>query len=193
MPEETLFETEQPWSRTDVAALFARLSEQLAADKSFTLTVEDRIITAVVPEQLQLEIELEREWEDDQDDETTEADADGSAIAEPDVSEVSLELELTWEERAEAELKTDVTDSTTTAPADHDSTGAPTDDQTERSASHGRFHVYRDRAGEWRWRLVHRNGNIIATSGEGYASRQNARKGLRSVRVNAPAAEIVVE
>lgn len=53
-----------------------------------------------------------------------------------------------------------------------------------------RFEVFRDGAGEWRWRLVHDNGNIIADSGEGYASKANARKGLRSVKRNAAAASV---
>ena len=53
------------------------------------------------------------------------------------------------------------------------------------------FEVYEDRAGEWRWRLVHDNGNIIADSGEGYASRQKCEQGLASVRRNAPDADAV--
>lgn len=28
--------------------------------------------------------------------------------------------------------------------------------------------VYKDKKGEWRWRATHRNGNIMADSGEGY-------------------------
>ncbi|MEM4781643.1 MAG: HVO_2922 family protein, partial [Halalkalicoccus sp.] len=56
--------------------------------------------------------------------------------------------------------------------------------------SSGRFEVYRDKAGEWRWRLVHRNGNVIADGGEGYSSKRNAIKGLRSVQHNAPGAPI---
>ena len=47
------------------------------------------------------------------------------------------------------------------------------------------FEVYRDSAGEYRWRLVHENGNVLADSGEGYASRQKAQQGLDSVRSNA--------
>jgi uncharacterized protein YegP (UPF0339 family) len=54
------------------------------------------------------------------------------------------------------------------------------------------FELYVDRAGDHRWRLVHDNGNVIADSGEGYASRQKARQGLESVKRNAPAAEVVV-
>ncbi|MDZ7745151.1 MAG: DUF1508 domain-containing protein [Halobacteriales archaeon] len=53
------------------------------------------------------------------------------------------------------------------------------------------FDVYHDDADEWRWRLVHRNGNIIATSGEGYASDRSARRGMENVKRNAAAAAVV--
>lgn len=52
------------------------------------------------------------------------------------------------------------------------------------------FEVYEDRAEQWRWRLVHANGNIIADSGEGYASRQKCEQGLESVKENAPDAPV---
>jgi hypothetical protein len=52
------------------------------------------------------------------------------------------------------------------------------------------FEVYEDREGQWRWRLVHDNGNIIADSGEGYASRQKCEQGLRSVKRNASDADV---
>lgn len=34
--------------------------------------------------------------------------------------------------------------------------------------------IYRDRRGEWRWRLTARNGRVIADGGEGYARKGNA-------------------
>ena len=52
------------------------------------------------------------------------------------------------------------------------------------------FEVYEDRESKWRWRLVHDNGNIIADSGEGYASRQKCEQGLESVKRNAPGADV---
>ncbi|TKX75982.1 DUF1508 domain-containing protein [Halorubrum sp. GN11_10-6_MGM] len=52
------------------------------------------------------------------------------------------------------------------------------------------FEVFRDAAGEYRWRLVHENGNVLADSGEGYASRQKAQQGLDSVRANAAGAGV---
>ncbi|WP_449271527.1 HVO_2922 family protein [Haloparvum sedimenti] len=52
------------------------------------------------------------------------------------------------------------------------------------------FEIYRDAAGDHRWRLVHENGNVLADSGEGYSSRTKARQGLDSVRSNAPDAAV---
>jgi uncharacterized protein YegP (UPF0339 family) len=52
-----------------------------------------------------------------------------------------------------------------------------------------RFELLPDGRGVWRWRRRHRNGNVIATSGEGYTQKHNAQKGLRCVMRNAPGAE----
>lgn len=52
------------------------------------------------------------------------------------------------------------------------------------------FEVYEDAADEWRWRLVHDNGNVIADSGEGYASKQRVKTGIESVKTNAAGAPI---
>ncbi|MFT4945921.1 MAG: hypothetical protein ACI8TL_000149 [Natronomonas sp.] len=47
------------------------------------------------------------------------------------------------------------------------------------------FELFRDKGGKYRWRLLHRNGNILADSGQGYASRQKAQQGIDSVQRNA--------
>ncbi len=52
------------------------------------------------------------------------------------------------------------------------------------------FELYKDRAGEFRWRLRHENGQIIADSGEGYTTKANAINGIESVKENAPTASI---
>lgn len=52
------------------------------------------------------------------------------------------------------------------------------------------FEVYQDRASEWRWRLVASNGNIVADSAEGYASKQGVKRGIRCVKRIAPDAEV---
>ncbi|SEW04816.1 HVO_2922 family protein [Halobacterium jilantaiense] len=52
------------------------------------------------------------------------------------------------------------------------------------------FEVYEDAAGQYRWRLVHENGNIIADSGEGYSSKGKALQSIKSVRSNSPDAKV---
>lgn len=56
-----------------------------------------------------------------------------------------------------------------------------------------RFELYEDADGQWRWRLVHRNGNILADSGQGYASKQKAEQGAQSVKRNAPHAPLTTD
>ncbi|NLV10358.1 DUF1508 domain-containing protein [Halomicrobium mukohataei] len=51
------------------------------------------------------------------------------------------------------------------------------------------FEVFEDNAGQYRWRLRHRNGNILADGGQGYSSRTKAFDGIDSVKRNAPNAE----
>lgn len=36
------------------------------------------------------------------------------------------------------------------------------------------FEIYKDKAGEWRWRLVADNAKVIADSGEGYVEKRDA-------------------
>ncbi len=52
-----------------------------------------------------------------------------------------------------------------------------------------KFELYKDKKGEFRWRLVATNGQVIA-SGEGYTTKENARNGIESVKKNAPTAAI---
>jgi hypothetical protein len=54
----------------------------------------------------------------------------------------------------------------------------------------GTFEVYRDRSGNYRWRLRAGNGEIIASS-EGYSSRQSCLKGIAAVKKDAPKAKVV--
>lgn len=44
-----------------------------------------------------------------------------------------------------------------------------------------KFEIYRDKAGEWRWRMVCRNGRVVADSGEGYTRRRDARRAAEMV------------
>ena len=55
-----------------------------------------------------------------------------------------------------------------------------------------KFQIYKDKAGEYRFRLTASNGQIIAV-GEGYKTLANCENGIASVKKNAPDAEIVEE
>ena len=94
-------------------------------------------------------------------------------------TETSIEFEIEWDEASD-EAQPEAVDPEEVVEV------APRPPE-----SLARFEVFRDRADEHRWRLVHRNGNIIATSGEGYTTKANALKGARSVMRNAPGAEFV--
>lgn len=53
----------------------------------------------------------------------------------------------------------------------------------------GKFEIYKDRKGEYRWKLLANNNQVIAT-GEGYASKAGCKNGIASVKKNAPKAKI---
>ena len=58
------------------------------------------------------------------------------------------------------------------------------------SVTNPKFEVYADKAGEFRFRLKARNGEVIAIS-EGYKAKASCLNGIESIRKNAPDAEIV--
>ena len=53
-----------------------------------------------------------------------------------------------------------------------------------------KFEVYVDKAGEFRFRLKARNGEIVAV-GEGYKAKASCLNGIESIRRNAPDADVV--
>src|SRR5262249_53086236 len=52
------------------------------------------------------------------------------------------------------------------------------------------FELYKDRQGQFRWRLKASNGKILADSGEGYARRIDGEQGIELVKSEAAAAEV---
>lgn len=50
-----------------------------------------------------------------------------------------------------------------------------------------RYALYRGRDGDWRWRLVARNGRVVADSGEGYRRRRDCLRGIRLVQASGTA------
>ncbi len=54
-----------------------------------------------------------------------------------------------------------------------------------------KFEVYADAGGKYRWRLVAANGQTVASSGEPFASKSNAREAAENVKKNAGGADVV--
>ena len=154
------YEYELTATRDEVTAILGTVVDGVAGG-SLRLHDDDETLAIQVPDDLELEVELE--IEDD---------------------ELSLELELEW-----PSPEVDVESAAEGHPEEGSRSPVPLA-APEASAGLARFELFRDRNDEWRWRLRHRNGNIIATSGEGYTRKHNARKGIRSVMRNASGAEI---
>ena len=66
---------------------------------------------------------------------------------------------------------------------------AKLEDQTVAAVTNPKFEMYTDKAGEFRFRLKARNGEIIAVS-EGYKAKVSCLNGIDSVRRNAPSAAV---
>ncbi len=72
---------------------------------------------------------------------------------------------------------------------------SPVENQTEDNyapVKNPKFEVYKDKAGEFRFRLRARNGQIVGT-GEGYTTLAKCLNGIASIGKNAPGAEITME
>ena len=70
--------------------------------------------------------------------------------------------------------------------------GVQVEDQTrEEKQTNPKYELYKDKAGEFRFRLKAANGEIIGKS-EGYKAKASAKKGIASIAKNAPDAAIVV-
>ncbi|WP_336021841.1 HVO_2922 family protein [Halobellus salinisoli] len=163
MVEANDYESELTADREEIAAVLSGVVDGVLAG-SIRLGDGEDATTVAFPEELALEIELEAE-----DDES------------------SLELELTWPSpKGEGSGSSPIEE---IPEGEGDELSVPVG-AADASQALARFEVFRDQDEEWRWRLRHRNGNIIATSGEGYTRKHNARKGLRSVIKNAPEAEL---
>jgi uncharacterized protein YegP (UPF0339 family) len=54
-----------------------------------------------------------------------------------------------------------------------------------------KFIVYKDKRGEWRFNLEASNGKLLLQS-EGYTRKENALKGIESIKKNAPNAKVDV-
>lgn len=155
------YEYEMTAGREEIADVLEGVVDGILAG-SIKLGTESDEVSVDIPDDLSLEIEFEDEGD-----------------------ELSLELELEWAASSDATSTPSIGEPSADVPEDPALASA-----ADGSESLARFEVFQDRGGEWRWRLRHRNGNIIAISGEGYTRKHNAQKGIRSVVENSPEAEI---
>ncbi|RNJ26347.1 amphi-Trp domain-containing protein [Halosegnis longus] len=220
MTQSTEYEHELTGSRDEIAALLTGVADGLrtgairlgdTADAVAVTTPEELTLEIELEvEDDAVELELELEWPAEagsvsaveaaasEPSPRTEADGTDPTNEEADsgrAGESESESEQAAEDPDDAEAtigeqtpgtETDSAASTSEESGDMDSLIGAADE----SRSLAQFEVYRARDSTWRWRLRHRNGNIIATGGQGYTRKHNAVKGLRSVMVNSPDAPI---
>ena len=53
------------------------------------------------------------------------------------------------------------------------------------------FYVYKDTAGQWRWRFVASNGEPIANGGEGYINLNDCLHGITLIKDNGRTAPVI--
>ena len=160
------YEDELTADREEIASILSGVADGIRTG-AVRLGDSTDAVTVDTPDELTLEIELENE--------------DG---------EMSLELELEWTVSSEA---SPVSSLDVTPEGEEEEEEIALLGATDGGRSLARFEVYRARDEEWHWRLRHRNGNVIATSDEGYTRKHNALKGLRSVIANSADAAITEE
>jgi uncharacterized protein len=60
-------------------------------------------------------------------------------------------------------------------------------------AAGAKFEIYQDARKEYRWRLKAANGQVIATSGQGYKAKADCRHGIEVVQKESPTAKVEEE
>jgi amphi-Trp domain-containing protein len=212
MAEETIHESAETRSRQGIAAFLRRVARRLRRGEP--VPVDDEGTVAVdPPAETELEVELEREdgevslevelaWPADEGAVDTDADESKATfeVYEDSAGEHRWRLRhdngniiadsgegYTTKASAEQDLesvKQNAPDAAVTAESSNETV------ESTKGGSKATFEMYEDSAREHRWRLRHNNSNIIADSGEGYASKQGAKNGLQSVKTNAPGAGV---
>ena len=211
MSEETVHESRESRSRQGLATYLRRIAralgrgEPVPVDDAGSVTV-DAAATGDVEVELEREdgtvhFEIEMEW----------ADAAAAIDEDASASKATFELyadsadQFRWRLRHDngniiadgGEGYSDKRDAQSgiesvqrNAPGAHVIDVSRDEEAPDEGGSDATFELFRDNADEYRWRLRHENGNVIADGGQGYASKQKAKQGLNSVKSNAPGAAV---
>ncbi len=205
MDQQSGYEVELTAGREEVAAALNGVADGVRSG-GVRLGAGSDAVSFAVPDELSLEIELESEdgetsleleleWPTSDDDAVSPVERSPEAVG-GEAGEIDGAVEAgevgeageagSGREVGEVGEAEEAGDDRRTDEGEADAVAAATDG----SESLARFELYQDRGAEWRWRLRHRNGNIIATSGEGYTRKHNAVKGVRSVMNNSSGASV---
>jgi len=211
MAEETIHEERGPRKRRRIASFFRRLADRLGSGERVAID-EEQTVAVDVPEEPDMEIDLEREDGDvSLEIELEWAESEGGVETDTVASKARFEVyedsagDHRWrlvhrngniiadgsegyasKQKAEQGLES----VRKNAPGAYVVDQSKDEEPPEEGGSNATFELFEDNEGKWRWRLVHRNGNIIADGGQGYASKQKAKQGLRSVQKNVPGAPV---
>jgi len=211
MTDETLYEEEAPRKRGRIASFFRLFADRLSRGEKVAVD-EDQRVAVEVPAEPEMEVELEREdGEVALEIELEWPEEDGSVETNVITSKAHFEVyedsagEHRWrlvhrngniiadgsegyasKQKAEQGLES----VRNNGPGAYVVDTSKDEQAPEDGGSDATFELFEDSAGKWRWRLVHRNGNIIADGGQGYASKQKAKQGLHSVQKNVPGAPV---
>ncbi|GAB3707517.1 amphi-Trp domain-containing protein [Halorubrum pallidum] len=211
MTDETVHESRRSRSRQAMATYFRRIAralrrgEPVPVDEAGTVTVDP----AAEPD---VEVELERDGETvhfEVEMEWPEADGeiDDDAVASKATFELYADSADEWRWRLrhdngniiadggegysdKRDARSGIESVRRNAPGAHVVDVDRDEEPPADGGSDAVFELFRDSGDEWRWRLRHDNGNIVADGGQGYASKQKAKQGLRSVKSNAPGAPV---
>ena len=209
MPEETVHESRESRSRQALATYFRRIAkalgrgEPIPVDDAGTVTVDPAVEQDVEVELERADgtvrFEVEMEWPE------AEGEIDEEAAASKATFELYADNADEWRWRLvhdngniiadggggysdKRDANSGIESVQRNAPGAHVIDVSRDEEAPDEGGSNATFEVFRDKADKHRWRLVHDNGNVIADSGQGYASKQKAKQGLNSVKSNAPGA-----
>jgi len=215
MTEESIHESEEKRSRNGISTLFRRIARRLRRGEKVPVD-EEATVAFDPPAEADLEVEVEREdgeisfeVEMDWDEEEGAVDTDASASkATFQLYEDSAE-EYRWrlhhdngniiadsgEGYSSKQKAKQGLESVRRNAAGGHVVDQSRDDEVDdgEAGSNATFEIYQDAAENWRWRLRHDNGNIIADCGSGYSSKQKVKQGMHSVKTNSPGAEVKAE
>jgi amphi-Trp domain-containing protein len=212
MPEETIHESEEPRSRRGIASYLRRIARRLGRGEPVPVD-EEQTVTVSPPEEADLEVEVEREdgeltleiemgWEEDEEDVETDVAASKATFERYEDNAEEWRWRLVHrngniiadssEGYSSKQKATQGLESVKeNAPGAYVVDTSKEDDEApDDGGSSATFELFLDNADEWRWRLVHDNGEIISDGGQGYSSKQKAKQGLRSVQTNARGAPV---